>query len=699
MSLRKEMAKISLSQFKSHELYINRELSWLEFNNRVLDEAENHEHPLLERLKFLIIFDTNLDEFFMVRVAGLKDQIENDIFDLSSDGLTARQQLSEIRKRVNELYERHAHILNKHILPEMEKNDIVIHKYATLSARERDRLKEYFFDDVLPILTPLALDTAHPFPRLLNRSLNIVYVLNDSGKAQGARIAVLQLPPVLPRFVRLKRSSGYHFVLLEEIIQANSQVLYSGFEIEGSFAFRVTRDAELEIAEDEASDLVTELQEQIRQRPWGAAPVRLEVMSDMPEHLVTLLRTSTGLESEDVYTVKRTLNFPEFFALMGLEIPELKDPQLLSRKLPEFLGTDDEVFDAIAKKDIVVHHPFDSFSNSVIRFMHAAASDPKVLAIKITLYRAGKNSPLVEVLKKAVENGKQVTAFVELKARFDEENNILWARELEQAGAHVVYGVVGLKTHCKIAMVVRSEGRKMRTYIHLSTGNYNLSTSRIYTDIGIFSAREDFAEDVIHVFNMLTGYSNHTRWEHFSVAPKTLKSDVLKLIYREIEQHTEEHPGLIFAKMNSLVDEDIIRALYKASQKGVKIRLLVRGICCLRPGVKDLSENIEVRSILGRFLEHSRIFYFANGNEPELYLSSADWMPRNFIRRVEIMFPIVDKEAFDSVRAILDLYWRDNNRSRILNKEGTYSHIEKSAEEENFNAQQFLLESHFGKKH
>lgn len=692
------MAKVTLSQFKSNELFINRELSWLEFNNRVLDEAENHEHPLMERLKFLIIFDSNLDEFFMVRVAGLKDQLENDIFELSSDGLTARQQLVEIRKRVNELYERHAKILTSQILPEMEKNDIVIHQYETLSQRERDRLKEYFFDDVLPILTPLALDTAHPFPRLLNRSLNIVYVLKGADNTQTPRTAVLQLPPVLPRFVRLKRSSGYHFVLLEEIIQANSQVLFSGFEIEGSYAFRVTRDAELEIAEDEAGDLVTELQEQIRQRPWGAAPVRLEVMSDMPVHLVTMLQTSTGLETDDVYIVKRTLNFPEFFALMGLEIPELKDPQLSSRKIPEFLGSDDEVFEAIAKKDVVVHHPFDSFSNSLIRFLNAAVTDPKVLAIKITLYRAGKNSPVVEALKKAVENGKQVTAFVELKARFDEENNIQWARELEQAGAHVVYGVVGLKTHCKMTMVVRSEGRKMRTYVHLSTGNYNLSTSRIYTDIGLFSAREDFAEDVIHVFNMLTGYSNHSKWEQFSVAPKTLKSDLLKLINREIENHSEAHPGLIFAKMNALVDEDIIRMLYKASQKGVKIQLLIRGICCLRPGVKDLSENIEVRSILGRFLEHSRIFYFGNGNEPEIYLSSADWMPRNFIRRVEIMFPIVDKEAFENVRSILDLYWKDNNRSRALLSSGKYVKLERKEGEHTFNAQHYLLEAHSGRK-
>lgn len=693
------MPKILLSQFKSNELFFNRELAWLEFNNRVLDEAENHEHPLLERLKFLIIFDSNLDEFFMIRVAGLKDQIENDIFELSGDGLSARQQLQSIRKRVTELYDRHAAILQNQIFPEMEKNDIYIHKYATLSARERDRLKEYFFDDVLPILTPLALDTAHPFPRLLNRSLNIVYMLNEAdSSATGGKIAVLQLPPVLPRFVRLKRNSGYHFVLLEEIIQANSQVLYPGFTIEGSYAFRVTRDADLEVAEDEASDLVTELQEQIRQRPWGAAPVRMEIMGDMPEHLITLLRTSTGLDSYDVYTVNRILNFPEFFAIVGLEIPELKDPKLSSRKLPEFIGTDDEIFENIAKKDIVVHHPFDSFSNSVIKFLMAAAHDSKVLAIKITLYRAGKNSPLVEVLKKAVEHGKQVTAFVELKARFDEENNIQWARELEQAGAHVVYGVVGLKTHCKIAMVVRKEEKKIKTYVHLSTGNYNLSTSRIYTDIGIFSAREDFAEDAINVFNMLTGYSNHTRWEQFSVAPKTLKSDVLRLINRESENHSIESPGMIFAKMNSLVDEDIIRALYKASQKGVKIRLIIRGVCCLRPGVKDMSENIEVRSILGRFLEHSRIFYFGNNGSPELYLSSADWMPRNFIRRVEIMFPILDNDAFTAIADIMETYWKDNNRSRVLLPSGTYTTVEKNPEEPAFNAQSYFLEKHSEKK-
>ena len=671
--------------------FFNRELAWLQFNQRVLCEAEDIHHPLLERLKFLLIFCSNLDEFFMIRVAGLKEQLENNSLEISSDGMTPREQLIEIREQLIPLLERHENCFQHDVMPALRERDIFIHTFEELLNKEKEFAKHYFENDVLPVLTPLALDTAHPFPRLLNRSLTIVFLLRDEIRP-GRKIAVLQVPPILSRLVQLKRNSGSHFILLEHIIQEYAHMLFPGYFIEESYSFRVTRDAELEIAEDEASDLISEIAEQVRQRRWGTDAIRLEIEEKAPDSLIQLLMKALDLQLFDVYKTNVPLNPTDLMSLFKLEKPELKDAPFFSKKILEFTDNPDDIFEAIRKRDFLVHHPFDSFTNSVVKFIDAAANDKNVLAIKITLYRAGGSSPVVDALKRAAENGKQVTAFVELRARFDEENNIIWARELERVGVHVVYGILGLKIHTKITLVVRKEGKKIRTYLHLSTGNYNVSTSRIYTDIGYFTVREDFGKDAIDLFNLLTGYSHQDEWQRISVAPEGLKQKVLDLIIRETEKSTPERPGFIFAKMNALVDEEVIQALYKASQHGVKIQLLIRGVCCLIPGIKGLSDNIEVRSILGRFLEHSRIFYFSNGSdEPEIYLASADWMPRNFMRRIEIMFPILDQKSFQLLEHILAVYWQDNVKSWLLNSNGSYTRLQ-SQEDNTFWAQNHLLQ-------
>jgi polyphosphate kinase len=671
--------------------FFNRELAWLQFNQRVLCEAEDIHHPLLERLKFLLIFCSNLDEFFMIRVAGLKEQLENNSLEISSDGMTPREQLIEIREQLIPLLVRHENCFQHDVMPALREKDIFIHTFEELHNKEKEFAKHYFENDVLPVLTPLALDTAHPFPRLLNRSLTIVFLLRDEIRP-GRKIAVLQVPPILSRLVQLKRSSGSHFILIEHIIQEYAYMLFPGYFIEESYSFRVTRDAELEIAEDEASDLISEIAEQVRQRRWGTDAIRLEIEEKAPDSLIQLLMKALDLQLFDVYKTNVPLNPTDLMSLFKLEKPELKDAPFFSKKILEFTNDPDDVFEAIRKRDFLVHHPFDSFTNSVVKFIDAAANDNNVLAIKITLYRAGGSSPVVDALKRAAENGKQVTAFVELRARFDEENNIIWARELERVGVHVVYGILGLKIHTKITLVVRKEGKKIRTYLHLSTGNYNVSSSRIYTDIGYFTVREDFGKDAIALFNLLTGYSHQDEWQRIAVAPEGLKQKVLDLIIRETEKSTQERPGFIFAKMNALVDEEVIQALYKASQHGVKIQLLIRGVCCLIPGIKGLSDNIEVRSILGRFLEHSRIFYFSNGgDEAEIYLASADWMPRNFMRRVEIMFPILDQKSYHLLEHILAVYWQDTVKSWLLNSNGSYTRLQ-SQEDNAFWAQNHFLQ-------
>lgn len=679
---------------KNPNYFFNREISLIEFNKRVLDEAECKDHPLLERLKFIAILSSNLDEFFMIRIAGLKRQIAAGFQELTLDGMTPTEQLKECEQRLRPLYKRQEKILRDDILPALEMQGVYVLDRDELSDDEIEYLKEYFQDTVLALLTPLTLDSAHPFPRIINRSLNIAFVLTNPEKPEDEqRIAFIQIPTFLPRLVRLEREEAYHFVLMEQIIKRNADLLFPGLKIETMNTFRVTRDADIEIADDEAEDLMDEIAEQVKHRKWGTAPVKLEVSPKMPRFLVEFLMESLELGAEDVYIHDRPLNLPDFMSLMKLDLRGLKDVPFLTRPLPEFFSEDTNIFDTLKRKDLIVHHPFDSFTNNVLKFINTAADDTDVMAIKITLYRVGMNSPIVEALKRAVEKGKEVTAFVELKARFDEENNILWAKELENVGVHVVYGVLGLKTHCKIALVVRKENNKLRTYVHLSTGNYNHITSRIYTDLGLFTSSEAIGQDAINLFNFLTGYSNYKDWKKLVIAPNDLRKRIVQLINRETELHTEENPGLIFAKMNSLAHEEVIQALYKASQKGVKIKLLIRGVCCLRPDIPEISENIEVRSIIGRFLEHSRILYFKNAGNEEVYLTSADWMTRNLHKRVEIMFPIEDVLIRNQLKNMLDMYWKDNKKSWRLNTDGSYSRIIAEEGTKLFSAQEHLLEN------
>lgn len=677
--------------FTNPKYYLNRELSLLEFNYRVLLEAQNKKHPLLERLKFAVILSSNLDEFFMIRVAGLKSQLSEGIMELSYDGKTPARQLQEIRKKLLGLYQLQEDILMNEIFPEMEQNDIFIHQGGDLIPKELEYFREFFCEQVLPILTPLSLGPAHPFPRLINRSLNIVFVIKSTNKESEKKLAFLQLPSTLPRFVELKGKSGHHFMLLEQIIISFSTYLFPGLEIETAVPFRVTRDADIEIAEDEAEDLLSEVEEQVKERLWGRAAVRLEVSNEMPDYLLKLLISTLELENQDVFIVGRPLNLPDFMQLTKLDMPNLRDKPFTSRNLVEFKD-ESNIFHAIHKKDLIVHHPFDSFTNSTLKFINTAAEDKDVLAIKITLYRVGGNAAVVQALKNAAINGKSVTAFVELKARFDEENNIVWARELEKVGVNVIYGVIGLKTHCKIVMVIRREHNKLQTYLHLSTGNYNQTTSRLYTDMAFFTSDEEFGSDAMNLFNYLTGYSEYKEWKRLVLAPNDLKNRIVAMINREAELHTPENPGVIIAKMNSLAHKEVIQSLYKASIKGVKIILLVRGICALKPGIEGVSENIEVRSIIGRFLEHSRIFYFKNGGDEEYYLSSADWMTRNLHTRVEIMFPILEQTLQRRIDRILALYLKDTNQTWFLQENGEYIKSKPKTKKEDFSAQEYILE-------
>lgn len=666
----------SVSILENPKYYFNRELSLIEFQRRVLEEAKSSEHPLLERLKFISIFSSNLDEFFMIRIAGLKKQIAAGFEELTIDGMSPKAQLRECQRQLIPLYRMQEKILNEDIMPELAKQGIYILERWELSEDEIEYMNNYFRESVLALLTPLTLDSAHPFPRIINRSLNIAFVLSNPEKPDDEnKIAFIQIPASLPRLIKLEREEAYHYVFLEQVIKLNANLMFPNLNIETMNTFRVTRDADIHIAEDEAEDLMDEIAEQIKNRKWGKAPVKLEVSPKMPKYLVNFLMESLELLPEDVYVHNRPLNLPDLMKLIKLDVRELKDIPFTSRTLPDLANPDTNIFEILKKKDLLLHHPFDSFTNSVIKFINSAVYDKDVMAIKITLYRVGMDSPIVEALKKAAEQGKEVTAFVELKARFDEENNIQWAKELENVGIHVVYGVLGLKTHCKVALIVRNENNKLRNYLHLSTGNYNYITSRLYTDIGLLTSDEDMGDDSINLFNYLTGYSNYKDWKKLIVAPNDLRQKVVQLINREAELHTPENPGLIIVKLNSLAHQEVIQALYNASMKGVKIQLLIRGVCCLRPNIPKISENIEVRSILGRFLEHSRIIYFRNGGNEEVYLTSADWMTRNLHKRVELMFPVEDSAIKEKLKNILDIYWRDNKKSWLLNNDGTYTKI------------------------
>ena len=681
--------------FLNRQLLFNRELSWLNFNYRVLEEALDKSHPLLERLKFLAIFSTNLDEFFMIRVSGLKQQIEEGITELSFDGLTPSAQLKTIAERLRPLLTEQMHCLKDDILPELASHGISIVPYRALSDRERRSLNGYFIQNVFPVLTPQAVDPSHPFPYISNLSLNLGVMIEstegaeDSPLRSGPRFARIKVPPIVRRLVPVG-DSGAEFVLLEELIAANINFLFPGMKIGEFHPFRVIRDADIEIQDDEANDLLRMMEQELRKRRFGSA-VRLEVAATMPPDMVTYLTTSLSLTSDDVYAIDGPLNVPDLMALYKLDRPELKDKPFVA-SVPVPMRSNDSVFDIIKRQDVLVHHPYNTFS-TVVDFINSAAIDPDVLAIKMTLYRTGQDSPIVRALMTASERGKQVAVLVELKARFDEESNIEWARRLERAGVHVVYGLLGLKVHCKLALVVRREGDSLRRYIHLGTGNYNATTARIYTDLGLFTVNEEIGEDATELFNFLTGYSRQTEYRRLLVAPVNMRERVNALIDREVEHQNAGRPAGIIAKINSLTDTKVIRKLYEASQAGVKIDLLVRGVCSLRPGVPGLSDNIDVISIVGRFLEHSRIFYFVNAGAEDIFIGSADWMLRNLDRRVETLVPIEDPRLKRHLKnEVLDVCFRDNVKARRLLLNGIYQRVARPDGVERVHSQAHFME-------
>jgi len=670
---------------------LNRELSWIEFNSRVLDEALDPSLPLLERLKFLSIFSTNLDEFFMVRVSGLQEQDEDNPLMLSPDGLSPVTQLRLISERLRPLLEVQTRCLIKQILPGLEQYNVRIIPYDRLNKEQRNELRDFFNERVFPILTPLSVDLSHPFPYISNISMNLgisVIPENPEEGEEEPRFARVKLPPNVDRLIPVT-GDGYCFVRLEEVMAAHIESLFPGMRIMECQPFRITRDADIEIEEDEAADLLKYVEQQVRKRRLGFC-VRLEVAAGMSPEMVKMLRNSLELEEQDVYTIDGMLNIPDLMALYKIELPQLKD-EPFSPTTPPVLRSSETIFDAIRHQDILLHHPYESFA-PVVEFMRQAARDPNVLAIKQTLYRVGKDSPIVEALIEAAENGKQVAALVELKARFDEENNIHWAKRLEKAGVHVIYGLVGLKTHAKMTLVVRQERNKLRRYVHLGTGNYNPVTARIYTDLGLFTAHEDFGKDVSELFNYLTGYSRQERYRKLLVAPVNLRKSASEMIRREITHHRAGRPSGIIAKFNSLTDVGVAEELYAASREGVPVDLIVRGICCLRPDWPGRSETIRVGSIVGRFLEHSRIYRFINGGAEEIYLGSADLMNRNLDRRVEVLFPVEDERIKERlVREILEPALADNVKMRWLQMDGTYLRP-RTPEEKPFNFQEYLLE-------
>jgi len=683
-------------------LYINRELSMLKFNWRVLEEALDERHPLLERVKFLAIFASNLDEFFMIRVSGLRRQLEAGILETPPDGTTPAEQLAAIREELTPQLARHSTCWHKDLWPKLTEAGIKVLRYDELKRKQRKLLRRYFEREIFPALTPLAFDPGHPFPHISNLSINLAVVIDDP--RQGERFARLKVPTIFPRLLRIpseEKADVYeslglieemptHFVWLEEVVAANLDLLFPGLEVVAAYPFRVTRDADPEIEEDEAADLLAAIEEGVRMRHFGSA-VRLEIETAMPERIRDILVSNLGLAPYQVYARHAPIGMADLMELTKINRPELKDPPFVPA-VPPPLATGESIFAAIKRQDILLYHPYDSFT-PVVDFIHEAARDPDVLAIKQTLYRVGPNSPVVAALMEARELGKQVAVLVELKARFDEENNIVWARALEQAGVHVVYGLVGLKTHCKLLLVVRREGDGITRYVHMSTGNYNDVTARVYTDIGFFTCDPDIGADVSDLFNALTGYSLKQEYRKLLVAPGTMRQYVLARIEREIEQHRKNGGGYLAFKMNSLVDKKSIQALYRASQAGVKVDLQVRGICCLRPGLPGVSDNITVTSVVGRFLEHPRIFYFRNGGEEEILLGSADLMPRNLDRRVEQLFPVEDPDLRESLyQHILCVHLKDNMQARRLLPDGTYERIYPQDGEPELNSQSWMIE-------
>ena len=659
----------------------NRELSWLEFNRRVLDEAVNDELPLLERLKFLAIFSSNLDEFFMIRVSGLKEQIDEGVVDLSADGMTPTEQLREIGKRLKPMLKRQASYLKTQLLPELAQGKITIEPYKSLNAKDRKKLDKYFRDNLFPILTPQSVDSSHPFPYISNLSVNIGLFIEPNRTVtqknlkhlfRGKRFARIKLPPTLPRLIPINEKEG-RFALMEEVVAANANALFPNMKTGEGHVFRVTRDADIELREDEAGDLMRTLERELQRRRFRF-PVRLEVASTMPDKMLKLLVEGIGVNEQDVYRIDGFVDIPDLMQLYFLDRPQLKEKPIVPVH-PAVVHEKRSVFNILKKRDLLLHHPYTSFS-VVTDFLAESAEDPDVQAIKICLYRTGKDSPIVDSLIRASQLGKQVTALVELKARFDEENNIEWARRLENEGVHVVYGISSLKTHSKVLLVVRRERDKLCRYVHFGTGNYNPTTSRLYTDIGLLTSDEEIGEDATSLFNFLTGYSQQHKYHRLLVAPLNLREKLTSLIKRERKHKLEGKPARIIIKANSLTDEQLIDELYEASKAGVEIDLLIRGICSLRPGIKGLSSNIRVRSLVGRFLEHSRIFYFANGGAEEVYLGSADWMLRNLDRRVEVVLPVIDPEIRSYIKdEILESYLRDTRNTKLLKPDGTYRKV------------------------
>jgi polyphosphate kinase len=653
-------------------LFLNREISWLQFNDRVLALAADPETPLLERLRFLSIFATNLDEFFMVRVSGLREQVEAGVATRGSDGWTPTETLEAIGKYLGPAIEAQTRCFLEQVLPELEVNGIHLADVADLDRQDREYVREYFQDQVFPVLTPLAVDPGHPFPYLSNLSLSLAVTVRDPASHRPL-FARVKVPDILPRFVPL--ADGNTFVSLEQIMTAHLDQLFSGMVVVEAHPFRVTRDADIELAEDEADDLLVAVEQELRRRRFGAV-VRLEVASTMPEHVIRLLQRELDVDDDAVVTVEGPLNLGDLSSLIdALDRPELGYPPWVGTTQPRLSGSGREavnVFDAIREGDLLVHHPYDAFSTSVERFLAQAADDPDVLAIKQTLYRTDGDSPIVNALIHAAEQGKQVAVLVELKARFDEASNINWARALEQAGCHVTYGLVGLKTHAKTALVVRREQGRIRRYCHIGTGNYNARTARLYTDMGLLTCDEAIASDLTDLFNSLTGYARGTRYRRILVAPGGLRDRVVELIGEVASRHGPRRPGRIVMQMNSLVDAACIRALYAASQAGVEIDLIVRGICRLRPGVPGVSETIRVRSIVGRFLEHQRLWLFQNGRQRSYYIGSADLMPRNLDHRVEAVTPVGDPDLTDRLQEIIDVMLADNVQAWELGSEGSW---------------------------
>lgn len=674
--------------------FFNRELSWLEFNYRVLEEALDETNPLLERLKFFTIFSSNLDEFFEVRVAGLKQQIESDIVERSSDGRTATETFLDVGRRVRGMLSLQRKCWRDQICPNLEKNGIHFHKVSELGKSDMKFVDDFYWNEARPALTPLGIDPAHPFPHIHNKALNLIIKLKTpvSGKGFEERLAVLQIPQNLPRLLKLPSRRGRRdFVFLGEIIERHLEDLFQGSTALGSWQFRVTRNSELYIDEDDAQNMLRAVEEELHNRRRGDA-VRLEVEHDCPTSIREMLRDTLGLENEDVYEVDRPLNPSRLMTIYeGDHSPELRDPPFVSPASPRLKGKKD-IFTVIREKDVLLHHPYESFS-AVVDFLNDAADDPKTLAIKQTLYRTGGDTRIVGALMRAARKGIQVTAVVELKARFDEANNILWARRMADAGVHVVYGLVGYKIHSKLLMVVRRDDDGIRRYVHMATGNYNPGTARFYTDLGMLTCNKDIGDDVTDLFNLLTGISQFRGAKKLLVAPFDLHNAIMKRIQIETENARKGLPAHIIAKMNALVDEKVIQALYKASKAGVKIELIVRGICCLKPGVKGLSENIRVISIVGRYLEHSRIFYFANALQPRVYVGSADWMPRNFFRRIEVVFPVEDGALQQRlIEEVIGISLKDNAKARELTSSGSYVRVEPANNESPLQCQSKFME-------